>query len=169
MHRTTVASVLALCGAFGIAPLSSAFEPQAPAAVQQPRQVSPGVLKVARVEGTVAWPTSGGNPTAATAVAACGAVKVSAVKEVPSGGMVPKTETVGETTAKPVDAADVKKGCTYALVPLPQAQPLKISARFSGAWSSPLGGGGVWSEATPVTLKPGVLKVNLQLKVNAIK
>jgi hypothetical protein len=125
--------------------------------------------KMARVEGTVTWPQGPGNPTATGATEACAQVQVSASKETPSGGPMPNTETLAQTTGKPVDAANLKKGCTYALSALPTAQPLKVSARFTGPWSTPLGGGGVWSSAATLTLKPGTVKQNLALVVNAIK
>jgi hypothetical protein len=170
VHRRAVASSVVLCGIFCTGSLLFAVEPPKPTtADKRPVKANPAALTVVRVQGTVAWPSGGGNPTSTSAATACGAVKVTAVKETPSGGMVPKTETVGDTTASAVDPTDVKKGCSYALVGLPTAVPLKISARFTGAWSTTLGGGGVWSEARTVTLKPGTLTLDLPLKVNAVK
>jgi hypothetical protein len=141
-----------------------------PASAKQPVTARTDLMKtMVRVEGTVSWPTSGGSPTATAGATACEQVKVAATKETPSGGMMPKTETLGETTGKPVDAADRSKGCTYALMGLPSGQPLKMSARFTGAWSAPLGGGFVGSTAVTATLQPGTTKQNFALVVNAVK
>lgn len=166
MNRRTLAKIVACVAVSCMTALLYAAEvPKANTQVRSPLKVS---MTAVRVQGTVSWPTGGGNPTATDATAACGAVKVSASKETASGGMMPKTETLGEATGAAVDAKDRSKGCSYAIVGLPSGEPLKVSAKFTGAWSATLGGGGVWSEAAKLTLKPGTTTQNLSLVVNAI-
>lgn len=174
MNRRALAKAMAAVAAVCMTSLLYAAEvPRASSAAAKTAPVKANtavIMKVVRLQGTVSWPSGPGNPTAADATTACGQVKVAASKETPSGGMMPKVETLGEANATAVDAKDRSKGCSYAIMGgLPSGEALKVSARFTGPWSSALGGGYVGSEAATVTLKTGTNTQNLSLKVNAIK
>lgn len=171
MNRQSLTSGIVFVGVLCVASLLLALEVPKPGAVAKPpvKARTDVAAAIVRVQGTVSWPSGPGTPTATSATTACEQVKVAASKETPSGGMMPKTETLGETTGKPVDANDRSKGCTYVLLGLPTGQQLKLGARFMGPWSVPLGGGGVWSETATITLPTGTTTKNLALVVNAIK
>ena len=99
------------------------------------------------VSGKISWPAANlGKPTG-TATEACGRVHAFAMKDAPKtpDQLFGTQDLVKDVTAKPVDANDVTKGCTYQLTQLPANVALYISASYDpngGKWTPACEGGG---------------------------
>lgn len=125
------------------------------------------------IEGKVTFAGSlGGTPTG-TATEACGRVNVYASKFVPAanGDLFGHDEVVKSVKATPVDAADLGKGCKYALTALPHSVSLAIDANYTPttAWNPSCQGDIsqiTSSKVATITLPNANVKVTLDLAID---
>jgi len=142
------------------------------AAVQQ--SAITGVRSAGRkIEGKVTFAGSlDGTPTG-TATEACGRVYVHASKFIPaaSGELFGHDEVVKSVKATPVDAADLGKGCKYALTALPHSVSLAIDTSYTPttAWNPSCQGNTSQissSKVATITLPNANVKVALDLSID---
>lgn len=167
-----------LCAALALTSLVGATAQAAPrGAAQLSRRVTftavpaASVLRVAVgrvVEGKVTFGASLGGAPTGNATEACGRVKVTATKYVPSAnsGEFGHNETVKQVSATAVDAGNLSKGCKYSLSGLPHSIGLSIDASYTPttAWN-PVCNGNIaqisTNEVSTVTLPNASVKVTL--------